>query len=247
MTSVYSEQEENKFILYNNKDLESAFIDNKSHGGEAGYLPTCINLLKSIIGTGLLALPYTFKVLGPILSIPLLFLLAYFSIVGLRIYSLCGMRAGVDNIGLVCKLVDWRLQMSVDVALLIMCIGTAVSYFSIIGDFVPNLIGPFTLNRNTCVILSGLILLPLAFLKNTRHLRYTSILGLAGIVFIIYLSIQLLFTQKLTDDRGPLIQFSNEGFKQLNVLVFVFTCHQNVTREKYYIYSYDLLATSYKI
>jgi amino acid permease len=247
MSSVYSEQEENKFILYHTKDLESAFIDNKSHVGEAGYLSTCINLLKSIIGSGLLALPYTFKALGPILSIPLLFLFAYFSIVGLRIYSLCGMRAGVDSIGLVCKLVDWRLQMSVDVALLIMCIGTSVSYFSIIGDFIPNLMGPFSLNRNTCVILSGFILLPLTFLKNTRHLRYTSILGLVGVVFIFYLSIQLLFTQGLTSDRGPLIQFSNEGFKQLNVLVFVFTCHQNVTYDTYYIYSYVLLATSYKI
>lgn len=206
----------------------AAFMDKKSYQGEAGYLSTFINLLKSIIGTGLLALPYAFSKLGPLLSFPLLLLFAYFSIVGLRIYSLCGMRSGVDSIGLVCKLVDWRLQIIVDVALLIMCIGTAVSYFSIIGDFVPNLISFFILKREICVSLSGLILLPLAFIKNTKHLRFTSILGLTGIVFILYLSGQLLFTQGMTRDRGPLIQFSNEGFKQLNVIVFVFTCHQNV-------------------
>ena len=228
MPVVYSELEEGKSILCHDNDLESTFFDKKSHHGDAGYLSTCINLLKSIIGTGLLALPNTFTVLGPLLSVPLLLLFAYFSIVGLRIYSLCGMRAGVDSIGLVCKMVDWRLQVIVDVALLIMCIGTAVSYFSIIGDFVPKLIRTFNLNREICVGLSGLILLPLAFIKNTQHLRYTSILGLAGIVFIIYLSIQLLFTQGITNEHGPLIQFSSEGFKQLNVIVFVFTCHQNV-------------------
>ena len=232
MSMVYTELDEDKSILSVKDDLESAFLDKKSHHGEAGYLTTCINLLKSIIGTGLLALPYTFTVLGPLLAIPLLFLFAYFSIVGLRIYSLCAMRAGVDSIGLVCKMVDWRLQVIVDAALLIMCIGTAVSYFSIIGDFIPRLINNqyFSLSREVCVSLSGLILLPLAFIRNTQHLRYTSVLGLVGIVFILYLSIQLLFTQGITKEPGPLIQFTREGFEQLNVIVFVFTCHQNVNR-----------------
>lgn len=234
MSIVYNELDEDKSILnitaINNEDLESAYFDKKSHYGEAGYLSTCINLLKSIIGTGLLALPYTFTTLGPLITIPLLILFAYFSLTGLRIYSLCGMRAGVDSIGLVCKMVDWRLQVVVDAALLFMCIGTGVSYFSIIGDFIPNLMQNrlFTLNRSVSVVLSSLILLPLAFIRNTRNLRYTSILGLVGIVFLLYLSIQLLFTQGITKSPGPLFRFSVEGFKQLNVIVFVFTCHQNV-------------------
>ena len=228
MSVIYGELEEDKSILYQNNDLESAFFDKKNHLGQAGYFTTRINLMKSIIGTGLLALPHTFSALGPLLTIPLLILFAYFSIVGLRIYSLCGMRAGVDSIGLVCKMVDWRLQLIVDVALLIICIGTAVSYFSIIGDFVPDLFQLFTLNREICISLASLILLPLAFIKSTRHLRYTSILGLAGIAFLLCLSIQLLFTNGITADYGPLIRFSNKGLKQLNVIVFVFTCHQNV-------------------
>lgn len=247
MSIIYGQLEEDKSILYHNNDLESVLFDKKSHLGEAGYFSTCINLLKSIIGTGLLALPYTFKVLGPLLSIPLLILFAYFSVVGLRIYSLCGMRASVDSIGLVCKMVDWRLQMIVDVALLIMCIGTIVSYFSIIGDFVPNLISVFTLNREICVSLSCLIILPLAFIKNTQHLRYTSILGLVGIFFILYLSIQLIFTQGILKEQNPLIQFSNEGFKQLNVIVFVFTCHQNVRLILQFNFYNNFLVTSYKI
>lgn len=245
MSAVYSELEEDKSIIYYDNDLESAFFDKKCHQGDAGYLSTCINLLKSIIGTGLLALPYTFTVLGPVISIPLLILFAYFSIVGLRIYSLCGMRAGVDSIGLVCKMIDWRLQVIVDVALLIMCIGTAVSYFSIIGDFVPNLIQTFNLNREICVSLSALILLPLAFIKNTQHLRYTSILGLAGILFIIYLSIHLLFTKGIRIEQGSLIHFSSEGLKQLNVIVFVFTCHQNVFIKKRIMINYSALFLSY--
>ncbi len=232
MSNSYREIDEKSFIAPN-EDLESAFLDKKTHSGSAGYQSTCINLLKSIIGTGLLALPFTVLTLGPLLAFPLLALFAYFSIVGLRIYSLCGMRAGVESIGSVCKMVDWRLQVVVDVALLIMCIGTAVSYFSIIGDFVPDLINIKALNRNTCVLLSGIIILPLAFIRNTQHLRYTSVLGLAGIAFLIYLSIQILFTNGISNDHGPLFKFSGEGFKQLNVLVFVFTCHQNVDRKNY--------------
>ena len=222
--------EDGKSILLFNEDLETAFLDKKSHPGPSGFTSTCINLLKSILGTGLLALPYTFSILGPLLAIPLLFLFGYFSIVGLRIYSLCGMRASAGSIGSVCRMIDWRLQVIVDLALLVMCIGTAVSYFSIIGDFIPNLIENrfFHLSRNACVSLSGLVLTPLAFLRNTQQLRYTSILGLVGIAFILFLSVQLLFTEGLSKDPAPLFNFSTEGLKQLNVIVFVFTCHQNV-------------------
>ena len=222
--------EDGKSVLLFNEDLEAAFLDKKLHQGTSGFPSTCINLLKSILGTGLLALPYTFSVLGPLLAIPLLLLFAYFSIVGLRIYSLCGMRAGSESIGSVCKIINWRLQVMVDVALLVMCIGTAVSYFSIIGDFIPNLIKNkfFHLTRNVCVGLSGIVLMPLAFIKNTQQLRYTSILGLLGIFSILFLSIQLLFTEGLSNDPAPLFNFSSDGLKQLNVIVFVFTCHQNV-------------------
>lgn len=209
------------------EDLETASFKTS---GTSGYQSTCINLLKSIIGTGLLALPYTFNTVGPLLAIPLLLIFAYFSIVGLRIYSLCGMRAGVDCIGLVCRMVDWRLQVMVDLALLIMSIGTAVSYFSIIGDSIPSLLNQKYLvpSRELVVVLSSIILFPLLFIKTTRHLRYTSILGLAGIAFTIFFSIQLLFTNSFSVQHGPLFNFSSDVFKQLNVIVFVFTCHQNV-------------------
>ena len=220
--------EDGKSVAMFNEDLESAFLDKKSHPGTSDFPSTCINLLKSILGTGLLALPYTFAILGPLLAIPLLLLFGYFSIVGLRIYSLCGMRAGAGSIGSVCRMISWRLQVMVDLALLIMCIGTAVSYFSIIGDFIPDLINIFHISRNTCVALSGIILMPLAFIRNTQQLRFTSILGLVGIVFILFLSIKLLFTDGLSKNPAPLFSFSSDGLKQLNVIVFVFTCHQNV-------------------
>lgn len=228
--SIHGIDEDGKSVYFFNEDLEAAFLDKKTHQGSSGMPSTCINLLKSILGTGLLALPYTFSVLGPLLAIPLLLIFGYFSIVGLRIYSLCGMRAGAQSIGSVCKMVNWRLQVMVDLALLIMCIGTAVSYFSIIGDFIPGLIENklFHLTRNVSVVLSGIVLMPLAFVRNTQQLRYTSILGLIGIFFILFRSVQLLFTEGLSKIPAPLFSFTADGLKQLNVIVFVFTCHQNV-------------------
>lgn len=222
--------EDGKSVYLFNDDLESAFLDKKSQPGSSGMPSSCVNLLKSILGTGLLALPYTFSVLGPLLAIPLLLIFGYFSIVGLRIYSLCGMRAGAQSIGSVCRMINWRLQVMVDSALLIMCIGTAVSYFSIIGDFIPDLLETkvFHLTRNVCVVLSGIVLMPLAFIRNTQQLRYTSILGLVGIFFILFRSVQLLVTDGLSKNPAPLFSFTSEGLKQLNVIVFVFTCHQNV-------------------
>ena len=238
--SIIYEADENKLMLpvalpFDDSD-DFSFINKRNHSGTSGFIPTCINLLKSILGTGLLALPLTFQTLGPLLAIPLLFLFAYFSTVGLRIYSLCGMRAGVDSLGLVCRMVDWRLQMIVNVALVIMCIGTAVSYLSLIGDMMPVLLNSFTnlkIGRIICVILSVLILLPLSFIRNSKHLRYTSILGLVGIVFLVYLSIHLLITKGISKNTSPLFNLSFDGLKQLNVIVFVFTCHQNVITEFY--------------
>lgn len=237
--SINYEVDENKLMLpltlpFDDSD-DFSFINKRNHLGISGFTPTCINLLKSILGTGLLALPLTFQTLGPFLAIPLLFLFAYFSTVGLRIYSLCGMRAGVDSLGLVCRMVDWRLQMIVDVALVIMCIGTAVSYLSLIGDMIPVLLNSFTnlrVDRIICVILSVLILLPLSFIRNSKHLRYTSILGLIGIVFLVYLSIHLLIKKGISKDPSPLFNLSFDGLKQLNVIVFVFTCHQNVINHR---------------
>lgn len=232
-TEISNMNEDKKSYISINNDLESAFLDKKSGTGTSGFNSTCINLLKSILGTGLLALPYTFSILGPLLAIPLLFLFGYFSIVGLRIYSLCGMRAGSESIGSVCRMVNGRIQVGVDLALLFMCIGTAVSYLSIIGDFIPSLIENryFNFTRNICVCLSGIVLMPLSFIRGTHHLRYTSILGLFGILVILILSIKLLIIEGTTNNPAPLYNFSFDGLKQLNVIVFVFTCHQNVSKK----------------
>lgn len=220
----------NEADISNNCDVEKGpKMDFQS--GSLGYLPTCINLSKSILGTGLLALPYAFKALGPLLAIPLLCIFAYFSIVGLRIYSICGMRAGVDSIGLLCRVIDRRLQIMVDCAVVVMCVGTAISYLCLIGDLLPDLsesIRYITLSRTFAIIGSMVILLPLSFVRNPRHLRYTSLIGLFGIAFLAYLSIHRLFYIGLAPNRGPLFKFSFAGLKQLNVIVFVFTCHQNV-------------------
>lgn len=201
-------------------------------GGTSGFTISSINLLKSILGTGLLVLPHAFYSLGLLQSTILLLVFGYFSSIGLRIYSLCGMRSGIQSIGTICGLIDWKLQLIVDSALLIMCIGTAVSYFSLIGDMIPSLVNNFitsiSISRTQCILISPIFLLPLALIKNVQNLRFTSILGLFGIFFLLFSSIYLLFSDDLVVDFSnmPLFNFSN--LNQINIIVLVFTCHQNV-------------------
>lgn len=209
---------------------EIPFAEREHKTGAAGSITISINLLKTILGTGMLALPFAFKELALIPGIVLLGVCGYFARHGLAVYSQCAMRAGVsgdDGISVMCKMVDRRLGPVINFALLAMCLGSAISYLCLIGDILPQLL-PVSINRNLCTLTAGIfLLLPLCFIKDLNRLQYTSLFGLMGIIYTLILSLCMLTT---TYSLKPVKIFWPETLKLSNVnsIIFVFTCHQSV-------------------
>lgn len=202
--------------------------------GTCGFTTCCISLLKTILGTGMLALPFAVASLGLVLGGLLLVLCGCFAVIGLRTYSLCGMRVGGDaSLGVICKMADRRLERLVDTAILCMCLGSLVSYFVLIGDMLPSLFFSLTgwdTDRRVWILAAGLFVVgPLTLVKNFKSLRYVSLLALGGIVYTFLLALTQCFTQSWNEPSVPLVAFSKSSISNLTVIVFAFTCHQNVS------------------
>ena len=133
-----------------------------------------------------------------------------------------------------------NLAIIFDAAIAIKCFGVGVSYMIIIGDLMPGvMLGfdenaedvPFLVDRKFWITAFMLPVILLAFLKRLDSLKYTS---LAALVSIGYLAVLVVYHFMVDDlsERGPirLIEWSGpiETLSNLPVVVFAYTCHQNV-------------------
>lgn len=127
-----------------------------------------------------------------------------------------------------------------DAAIAIKCFGVGVSYMIIIGDLMPGVILgfasgaaeiPFLVDRNFWITAFMLFIIPLSFLRRLDSLKYTSIVALVSIGYLIVLVVYHFAADKHADPRSiRVIQWGGavEMFSALPVVVFAYTCHQNV-------------------
>ena len=77
-----------------------------------------------------------------------------------------------------------------------------------------------------------LVVIPLAFMKKLDSLRYTSLLALTTVVYLIVIVIYNYFGPDYKappSDKIHYVRFSSNFFTYLPIFVFAFTCHQNVS------------------
>jgi amino acid permease len=127
-----------------------------------------------------------------------------------------------------------------DAAIAIKCFGVGVSYLIIIGDLMPGvMIGfnssfrdiPYLVDRHFWVTAFMLLVIPLSFLKRLDSLKYTSVIALISIGYLIILVVYHFAADKIPD-RGEIRVIEWAGpvaaLSSLPVVVFAYTCHQNV-------------------
>lgn len=125
-----------------------------------------------------------------------------------------------------------------DIAISIKCFGVAVSYIIIIGDLMPQIAQSFgaehqmLLDRQFWVAVSFSIVGPLSFLRKLDSLKYTSFVALASVAYLILIVVIHFLLGDTADQRGPIKIAKPEGptamLSALPVIVFAFTCHQNM-------------------
>ena len=127
-----------------------------------------------------------------------------------------------------------------DLAIALKCFGVGVSYMIIIGDLMPGVVRglnehadhfPYLVDRHFWITAFMLLVIPLSFLKRLDSLKYTSLIALVSIGYLIVLVIYHFAADPHADPSdirvikwaGPVSTLS-----ALPVVVFAYTCHQNV-------------------
>ena len=146
-----------------------------------------------------------------------------------------------------------------DAAIAIKCFGVGVSYLIIIGDLMPGVVRgfdegadaiPFLVDRHfwvTCFMyasissvslvlvanIARLVVIPLSFLRRLDSLKYTSIIALISIGYLVVLVVYHFAKGDTMADRGPIRVIKWAGLvstlQSFPVIVFAYTCHQNVS------------------
>lgn len=128
-----------------------------------------------------------------------------------------------------------------DAAIAVKCFGVGVSYLIIIGDLMPGVARGFDsradsvhflVDRKFWITAFMLLIIPLSFLRRLDSLKYTSIIALVSIGYLIILVVYH-FAADSHPDRGDIRVITWEGpiaaLSNLSVVIFAYTCHQNVS------------------
>lgn len=127
-----------------------------------------------------------------------------------------------------------------DAAIAVKCFGVGISYMIIIGDLMPGvMLGfnsradhiPYLVDRHFWITAFMLLIIPLSFLRRLDSLKYTSLVALVSIGYLIVLVVYHFAADPHADPNNiRVIQWAGpvETLSALPIVVFAYTCHQNV-------------------
>lgn len=196
-----------------------------------------INLVKTILGAGLLAIPFAFRSDGVLIGTLLTLLAALTSGFGLFLLSKCSktlINPRNSSFFTLCMLTYPLLSPLFDLAMIVQCFGVSLSYLVLIGDVFPGLFGG---ESNFWILLSAVVTVPLCCLKKLDSLRYSSILGLFALAYlsllvITYFAHDILLTDDYKRYRGEVSWFkvydTNGLMSTFSIIVFAYTGSMNL-------------------
>lgn len=211
-------------------------------GGKASAASSIINLVNTIIGAGTLAMPYAYRANGILLGTLIILASGIASGTGLYMQALSSkfVPRGHASFFSLAKITYPGLAVIFDMAIAIKCFGVGVSYLIIFGDLMPQVTealgaaaDSLLASRTVWLTVAMGIVGPLSFLKRLDSLKYTSIIALVSVGYLVLLVIAHYFIGDVpADKRGDisiLEPYSLPAVLQtLSIIVFAFTCHQNM-------------------
>lgn len=195
------------------------------------------NLVKTIVGAGLFAIPFAFKNDGVAVGLLLIFLAAVTSSFGLILLAKCSktlINPRNSSFFTICMLTYPSLAPLFDLAMVIQCFGVGLSYLVLVGDFFPDLFGG---ERKYWILLSAILVVPLCCLKKLDNLKYSSIVG---VIALLYLSLligfryltDVAFAPEISFERGEISWFKVYDYKGLlstfSIIIFAYVGAMNI-------------------
>jgi len=209
--------------------------------GKVGFASSSLNLIKTIMGTGMLVLPFAFQTVSLIPALLLLIFAAIVSGFGLYLLTMASLRVSGGrkaDFATLAKATYPRLTPLFDLAILLKCLGVAIGYLVVIGQVTPKLmmtafttVPSLLMSPVFWITISAALICPVVFIPRMDSLKYTSLLGMLSIAYIVGLSGFLYFSSPSTM-IAPIAWWSPPSaivmVKNFGVFVFAFTCHQNM-------------------
>ncbi|KAF2398081.1 vacuolar amino acid transporter-like protein 6 [Trichodelitschia bisporula] len=210
--------------------------------GQASWISSVINLVNTIVGAGVLAMPRALSQMGIPLGIFLIIWSGITAGFGLYLQTQCAryLDRGTASFFALSQLTYPNAAVIFDTAIAIKCFGVGVSYLIIIGDLMPGVVLGFNehagqtaylVDRHFWITAFMLIVIPLSFLRRLDSLKYTSVVALVAISYLVILVLAHFIKGDTLHDRGT-ISFKWAGpvpaLASFPVMVFAYTCHQNM-------------------
>lgn len=215
----------------------------KLGGGNASMMSSNINLLNTIVGAGTLAMPGAMSHFGVLWGALLIVWCGLTSAFGLYLQSRCAryLDRGTSSFFALSQITYPNAAVVFDAAIAIKCFGVGVSYMIIIGDLMPGVAEafgsvdsglPFLADRKFWITVFFLVfIIPLSFPKKLDSLKYTSIVALLSIGYLVILVVYHFGADEVPNNRdirwvtweGP-----TAALRSLPVMIFAYTCHQNM-------------------
>ncbi|RMZ89201.1 hypothetical protein DV736_g3574, partial [Chaetothyriales sp. CBS 134916] len=214
--------------------------------GNASWISSVVNLLNTIVGAGVLAMPLAMAHMGVVLGVIVILWAGLTAGFGLYLQTLCAayLERGSSSFFALSQITYPNAAIIFDAAIAIKCFGVGVSYLIIIGDLMPGVVlgfttadgfPPFLTDRHFWVTAFMLVVIPLSYLRRLDSLKYTSVIALISIGYLVILVVYH-FAAGDTLPSGhyetPLRIFSWAGpvaaLSSFPVIVFAYTCHQNM-------------------
>lgn len=211
-------------------------------GSQATTISSVINLLNTIVGAGTLAMPAAMSHMSVTLGTFVILWSGLTSAFGLYLQSRCAryLDRGTASFFALSQITYPNAAVVFDTAIAVKCFGVGVSYLIIIGDLMPGVAlgfnsdagaAPFLLDRHFWITAFMLVIIPLAFLRRLDSLKYTSVIALVSIGYLIVLVVYH-FASDSPAERGDVHLIRWHGpvalLSSLPVVVFAYTCHQNM-------------------
>jgi len=148
------------------------------------------NFLNSIVGAGIIGIPFSLRHTGLLAGLFLLVLVGYLTAFSVKLIIGLGRQLECDNYeSLAMKIFGRRGFTTVSLFMALLGFGAMIAYMVVIGDVVPHLLGvekSTTARVMSIIVVSATTMLPLALLKSMASLSFTSSASvLADLVLVI--------------------------------------------------------------
>jgi len=218
----------------------------------ASMFSTICNLINSMFGAGILSLPFAFSQTGVFWGTFMFIMVAICQGITVHMVNRCVINQRKYSFRALAAKTFREVpyaQVIMELIIAVNCFGFSVSYLIIIGDILPDVIEGvsgeasqvFKSREFWITIVGVLFCFPLMFLKTIDSLRYTSMISIFGITYIVILCVLMGFgvmdpcegATQATGKCPGTFHIDTPGtffdaIKVLSIYIFAYACTQNV-------------------